>query len=123
MNPCETLYCIAGTGNHEIGTNAGSGSDSVRGNTVINCIVRQTSLQLLHGAKTLHHSGGRLLGLESSQGWAMGLVMGIRICGTITEPISTYQDATRTMGTDRSLARRLLICMVWLLAEKERLTP
>jgi hypothetical protein len=97
----------------------GGGSHSVRGNTAARCISRKTSLWLLYGAQTRHYGWSRLLGMEGLSGWTMGMVMGIRRSSIVAQSVSANQDATYSMGANRSLARRPRIRLVWLLDHSE----
>ena len=54
-----------------------------------------------------------------SHGWTMGMVMGIRRSSIVAQSVSANQDATYSMGANRSLARRPCIRLVWLLAHSE----
>ena len=49
----------------------------------------------------------------------MGMVMGIRRSSIVAQSVSANQDATYSMGANRSLARCPCIRLVWLLAHSE----
>jgi hypothetical protein len=114
-----TVLATGRIGNHESEANMGGGSDDVGGDTPAHCIKRKTSLWLLYGAQTRHYGWSRLLGMEGLSGWTMGMVMGIRRSSIVAQSVSANQDATYSMGANRSLARCPCIRLVWLLAHSE----